>query len=43
MQFESGSERAASLNRAVNKRGGVNGETGEFARLREANAPNQHG
>src|SRR5688572_7210419 len=35
--------RGPSLNRAVNQRGGVNGESGEFARLREANAPNQHG
>lgn len=33
----------SSLNRPVNNLGGVNGETGEFVRLREANALNQHG
>lgn len=36
-------DRAPSLNRAVNKRKGVNGETGEFGRLREANGLNLHG
>jgi hypothetical protein len=43
MQFESGSERESSLNRSVNKLGPVNGEIGEFGRLREANGLNLHG
>jgi hypothetical protein len=33
----------ASLNRAVNETGVVNGETGEFEGLRVANVPNHHG
>ena len=40
-EFENAPTWEPFLNRAVNKRGGVNGETGEFARLREAYSLNQ--
>lgn len=42
-QVRNRADRATFLNRTVNQTRGVNGETGEFARLREGNGLNQHG